>query len=145
MTKLLSFPLLMLLIIIGATSCGERMTEEQRSREKAMNEIRAAEKAIDEYLSMIEEQYTDLLESRIVELQKALDMLRYELRSYTKSENVEEKLEVLEDHKRLLHSKMEEFKSGCSEGCDDFSDRINNLFNEVDTHLALVDSLLLEY
>lgn len=123
-------------------ACTEPVSEEEKAREKVMMNIEETKESIDEYLTILEEKYTELLDSRIVDLEKALKKLRFDLKAHTSSERVEEKAKLLEDHKVYLQKKIADLKNSCDHGCDDFNIRIDSIFNELDAHLVLVDSLI---
>jgi predicted AlkP superfamily phosphohydrolase/phosphomutase len=137
------YAILIILMGIATPSCQNRMNKEEKSRQKAMNEIQQAKEAIDDYLTLIEKRHVDLFDLKIVEMNNAMNKLRKERKSYTDSKDVEEKIIVLKGHKQLLLNRIDELKQSSSNNCNDFSVKIDHLFDDLDEHLNLVDSLLI--
>jgi vacuolar-type H+-ATPase subunit I/STV1 len=143
----MKFSLYIVFILISGLlvqGCQQRLNDEEKAREKAMKEIQKANDAINDYLSLVEERHVELLDIKITEMNKAMKKLRFERKGYSDSEDVEEKMEVLKGHKKLLLDKIEEIRNSCNDGCNDLSLKISSLLADLDKHLNLVDSLLLD-
>lgn len=136
----------MLIIMFGILmqSCQQRLNDEEKAREKAMKEIEQAKEAINDYLTIVEERHVDILDIKISEMNKAMKTLRFKRKGFTDSKDVEDKMEVLSAHKKLLTHRIDEIRQSCSDGCDGFSVKIGGLLDDLDKHLNLVDSLLLD-
>lgn len=144
MTVFKKFIALVLIITVGlVTSCGNQPgSTEERARQHVLTEIKESNEAIEEYLKILEEQYAELLEVKIAELDKAVKKLRFDYGSYTTSHRVEKKSELLEQHKELLHKKFAELKKAYGEDFKGENGKIDELFEEVDEHISLLDSLM---
>lgn len=126
-------------------ACNGRTTEEMLAKERAMNEIEEAKKAIDEYLLLVELNYKYLLDQRTSELSREIEELQKGLVDTLNIKETKTRIDELEKQREVLSQKMDFIKSACEGGCDDFSARIDQLFDELDQHLSSVDSILVQY
>jgi chromosome segregation ATPase len=132
-----------LALIVILLSCNGQPTQEMLAREKAMNKIKEAEEAIDEYLTLIEQNYKLRLDNRMEEISEVIEELSKELKDQEMVKKTEDRINILQEQRRRLTQKMKDMKSYCEGGCDDFSDRIDQIFKELDDHLSVLDSLLI--
>ena len=131
-----------MVFLIAVMGCNGQPSQEMLAREKAISKIKEAEMAIDEYLLIIEQNHKYLIDERIKQISEYILELNKQLEDPKSIEKAEAKINMLQEQRKKLTEQMRYVKEVCEDGCDDFREKIDEIFKELDDHLTSVDSLV---